>query len=93
MHEVIVPPHDWFDFAWKVPGCRRITEKLYKEELVLPSLQDAVMDLFIEHDNQGFIMQDQIIRNVPGELFPEVINTNLYRIFLPAMKEELWPEQ
>jgi len=82
--DVIVPPKHWFDFPWKVPGCKLITDKLYEQKWVWTSLQEAIMDLFMEYDNRGFIIQDQIIRHNSGELFPEIINTDGYVIYLPV---------
>jgi len=73
-----------FNYAYKMSGCRRITDRLYKPEHAWRSIRDAVESLCRDSDNIGFIVEDKIERTNPEMLFPEIINTGMWIEYLPV---------
>jgi len=73
-----------FNYAYRLSGCKRITERLYEPVLAWRSARDAVESLCRDHGNIGFIVPDQIENNNPELLFPEIIDTGMWIEYLPV---------
>lgn len=73
-----------WDYAVKVDACKKLTDRLYEHKWAWPDLKFAVMSLFRDHDNNGFIIKDGFFKYNQGELFPEFITTDQYIVCLPV---------
>lgn len=73
-----------FNYAYKIGGCRRITERLYEPVLAHRSARDACESLCRDHDNIGFFVPDKIEKSSPETLFPEIIETGMWVEYLPV---------